>query len=117
MPQHIRNQRVQLPDGLHLPPGKPGNGCIAILMSLLGSGDGSVAQLHKAGKIKKEDATELRYVVAGMAEGRKSDDTLVTYCSLGLGAMDIIIAYQLYKNAKEKGLGTVLNLWDAPLYV
>ena len=84
---------------------------------IIGSGDGSVAQLYKAGKIQKEDATELRYVVAGMAEGRKSDDTLVTYCSLGLGAMDIIIAYQLYKNAKAKGLGTVLNLWDAPLYV
>jgi len=84
---------------------------------IIGSAHGSVGMLYNEGKIKKEDTTELRYVVAGMAEGRKSDDNLVTYCSLGLGAMDIIIAYQLYKNAKEQGLGTVVNLWDAPLYV
>ncbi|MBQ8589216.1 MAG: ornithine cyclodeaminase family protein [Firmicutes bacterium] len=84
---------------------------------ITGSGKGNVAKLAKEDKVHQDTSVELRYVVAGMAEGRKSYDNLVVYCSLGLGAMDIMIADQIYKNAKEKGLGTVVNLWDSPKYV
>ena len=34
----------------------------------------------------------------------------------GLGALDIMIAYQLYLNATEMGIGTKVNLWDKPLW-
>ena len=35
---------------------------------------------------------------------------------MGLGALDIMIAYQLYRNATEMGIGTKVNLWDKPLW-
>ncbi|MBQ6948162.1 MAG: hypothetical protein IJN41_00600, partial [Firmicutes bacterium] len=76
-----------------------------------------VRVLHEEGKLNQEDMTELRYVAADMATGRDNDDQQVMYVSLGLGAMDIIIAHQVYKNAKTMGLGTVVNLWDSPKYV
>ncbi|MBQ1215121.1 MAG: ornithine cyclodeaminase family protein [Firmicutes bacterium] len=76
-----------------------------------------VHALHEAGKLNQEDMTELRFVAADMAKGRDNDDQQVMYVSLGLGAMDIMIAHQVYKNAKAMGLGTIVNLWDAPKYV
>lgn len=84
---------------------------------ITGSAAGNVAMLAKENKVHQETSVELRYVAAGMAEGRKDHDNLVVYCSLGLGAMDIMIADQIYKNAKAMGIGTVTNLWDAPKYI
>jgi len=76
-----------------------------------------VKALHDEGKLNQEDMTELRFVAADMAKGRDNDDQQVMYVSLGLGAMDIMIAHQVYKNAKAMGLGTIVNLWDNPKYV
>ena len=84
---------------------------------ITGSAHSPVAILHKEGKLQQEDTTELRYVVAGMAEGRQSEEQQVMYCSLGFGAMDMIIANQIYKNAKEMGIGQKLMLWDALKWV
>lgn len=36
--------------------------------------------------------------------------------SMGLGALDIMIGYQMYLNAMEQGIGTKLALWDKPLW-
>ena len=41
---------------------------------ITGSAHSPVAILHKEGKLQQEDTTELRYVVAGMAEGRQSEE-------------------------------------------
>ena len=35
---------------------------------------------------------------------------------MGLGALDIMIAYQMYENATKMGIGTKVNLWDKPLW-
>lgn len=35
---------------------------------------------------------------------------------MGLGALDIMIAYQLYLNATKMGIGTKVNLWYKPLW-
>ncbi|MBO5666786.1 MAG: ornithine cyclodeaminase family protein, partial [Firmicutes bacterium] len=84
---------------------------------ITGSAAGNVAMLAKENKVHQDTTVELRYVAAGMAEGRKDPNNLVVYCSLGLGAMDIMIADQIYKNAKAMGIGTVAKLWDAPKYI
>ena len=47
---------------------------------------------------------------------RTSDDQFVAAASMGLGALDIMIGYQMYLNACEKGIGTKVNLWDKPLW-
>ena len=35
---------------------------------------------------------------------------------MGLGALDIMIAYSMYLNAKKMGLGVTLHQWDNPLW-
>ena len=60
---------------------------------------------------------ELQDVVTGQAPGRTSDDELICCCTLGYAAVDITVANWIYENAKEKGIGTKLNLWENPLWV
>ena len=76
-----------------------------------------IRRLFEEGRLKKEDATELRYVVNGDRKGRKSEAERVVYCSLGLGAMDIAIADRLYRNAEKAGIGQSLKFWDKPLWI
>ena len=45
-----------------------------------------------------------------------SDEQFIYACSLGLGALDITVAYALYQNAVKLGLGTKVKLWDKPLW-
>ena len=47
---------------------------------------------------------------------RTSDDQFIYACSLGLGALDITVAYKLYQNAMKMGLGTKIKMWDKPLW-
>ncbi|MBQ3076687.1 MAG: ornithine cyclodeaminase family protein [Clostridia bacterium] len=76
----------------------------------------AVTKLYNAGEIKKDDVVELADLVLGKHPGRKTDDEILYCSSMGLGALDAMIAYAMYKNAKEKGLGTVLKQWDKPLW-
>ena len=36
--------------------------------------------------------------------------------ALGLGALDIMISYEMYLKAKAEGIGTVLKMYDKPLW-
>ncbi len=56
-------------------------------------------------------------LAAGLKPGRESEDELCVCATLGVGAVDIAIAYKLYQNALEKGIGQKLMLWDNPLWV
>ena len=82
--------------------------------------DGIVAdywtQLKKEGKLDESQIMDLSELVLGTKKLRTSDDQFVAAASMGLGALDIMIAYQLYLNATEMGIGTKVNLWDKPLW-
>jgi ornithine cyclodeaminase/alanine dehydrogenase-like protein (mu-crystallin family) len=41
----------------------------------------------------------------------------ILFANLGMGALDITIANRIFKNAKEKGLGQTLKLWEKPLWI
>ena len=47
---------------------------------------------------------------------RTNDDQFIYACSLGLGALDITVAYKLYQNVMKMGLGTKIKMWDKPLW-
>ena len=59
---------------------------------------------------------ELGDLVLGKKTGRTSDDQFVFATSMGIGALDIMIGYQLYQNAAKMGIGTKVKLWDKPLW-
>ncbi len=65
-------------------------------------------------QIPREQVINLSDIVNGKAGGRKDPDEIVM-CSIGGMALeDLSWGYDCYRSALEKGLGTSLNLWDAP---
>lgn len=53
-------------------------------------------------------------IILGKCEGRKSHDDIVTFITCGMAVFDVGLAYELYCNAQERGLGEKLLLWDEP---
>ena len=83
-------------------------GCVIALMRM------SRSKLLSA--FGKEQTLDLTDLVLDPKKGRQSDDQFV-YCSaLGLGALDIMISYEMYLKAKAEGIGTVLKMYDKPLW-
>lgn len=75
-----------------------------------------LSKLCNAGQMKDGDIIDLCELVLGEKKLRTSDDQFVASASMGLGALDIMIAYKMYENAAKMGIGTKVNLWDKPLW-
>lgn len=60
------------------------------------------------------DIEELGAVVEGSADGRRSDDEIVLFSVGGLPIEDVAWGTTIYRNAVERGIGTLLPLWDTP---
>ena len=74
-----------------------------------------IVKAFEAGEITREQILETSDLVLGKP-CRTSDDQFIYACSLGLGALDITVAYKLYQNAMKMGLGTKIKMWDKPLW-
>jgi len=63
------------------------------------------------GIVKDEDiyAQEIGEILCGEKPGRESDEEFIYYKPVGLGILDIAIASRIYREAKEQGIGTVLD--------
>ena len=53
-------------------------------------------------------------VILGNKKGRESDDERICFIAGGMPVWDVGWGYELYENAKKKGLGQTLKLWDSP---
>jgi ornithine cyclodeaminase len=53
---------------------------------------------------------ELGEVLAGSDPGRTSADEVTLFKSLGLAVEDLAAAHHAYRNARERGLGTEIDL-------
>ncbi|MGI5840380.1 MAG: ornithine cyclodeaminase family protein [bacterium] len=73
--------------------------------------------LAESGRIKDADIVHLRDIVTGHKAGRTDSRQRIFYASRGLGCQDIIVARQIYQNAKSRGLGQTLRLWDRPFWL
>lgn len=79
--------------------------------------DGKVmAKLFHNGEITDDDVVELSDLVTGKNPGRINDDQTLHCSSMGIGALDIMVGYQLFLKAMEKGIGTTVKLWDVPAW-
>ena len=74
-------------------------------------------QLHMAGKLKDEDITDIGKILIGEKPGRTNCDQRILFANLGMGCLDITIAERIYQNAKAKGLGQKIALWEKPLWI
>ena len=66
------------------------------------------------GKIERSEVTELGEILLGEKKGRKSDDEIIMVSVGGMPILDVGWGYECYCKAKEKGIGTTLNLWEKP---
>lgn len=66
------------------------------------------------GKIPATKIEEIADIAIGKIPARKSDDEIILYSVGGMPVEDVAWATELYRNAEEKNIGTVLNLWESP---
>lgn len=71
-----------------------------------------IAELHRAGKLNKDRVLDLTDIIVDPAKGRQNDEQFVHSSALGLGALDIMISYKMFLNAKENGYGQMLKIYD-----
>jgi ornithine cyclodeaminase/alanine dehydrogenase-like protein (mu-crystallin family) len=65
---------------------------------------GELAAAVEAGAIGRADVTELGAVLAGEAEGRRSDDEITIFDSTGLAIQDLAVAIAAFERAGELDL-------------
>lgn len=70
--------------------------------------------LIEAGELDESRVVNIGDVFDGTAEGREFDDQPVLFSVGGMGVEDVAWSKTVYENALELGIGTKLNLWDAP---
>ena len=67
---------------------------------------GELAKLVEAGKLgEKNIHAEIGDILAGKKKGRERDDENILAVPIGLGSVDIGCAVEVYRKAKEKGMG------------
>lgn len=75
---------------------------------------GQAYRLIKQNKLNESKLTNLGDIITEKKNGRTSDKEKIIFFAGGMATEDIAWAYTLYKEAKEKGLGQKLKLWDKP---
>jgi len=74
-----------------------------------------LAKLYNAGSIdEKKIYANIGEIIRGKKRGRVSRDERIFFSPLGLGSEDVGVASFVYEEAKRKGLGIVLKLWENP---
>jgi len=68
------------------------------------SHNGELVHALEAGKLEREDVTELGAVLVGEAEGRRSEDEVTVFDSTGLAIQDLAIALAAMERVDELAL-------------
>lgn len=72
-------------------------------------------ELTISGKLDQKNIVELGEIVSGKSVCRENPSDSVFFATLGLCITDTVNAYQIYKNAVAKGLGTEVYQWKSPV--
>lgn len=72
------------------------------------------ANMVNDGVIERDEVTTMGNLLLGKQPGRKSDDEIILVSVGGMPILDIGWGHECYHKALELGIGTKLNLWDAP---
>ncbi len=90
---------------------------VDIWEEVLHRGTPLLARLYSAGKISElRIHANIGAIIRGRKKGRENRDERIFYSPLGLGSEDIGIATLVYREAKQKGLGVSLKLWEKPVF-
>lgn len=70
--------------------------------------------MYQEGTLPEEKLVNIGDIASGKAPGRENDDQIFCYSIGGMPVEDVAWATDVLANAREKGIGTTLNLWDTP---
>ena len=77
-----------------------------------------LAMAKKAGVITDQDIyAEVGEIVLDKKPARENDTERIFFHAVGLGLLDIAVATRLLRRAEEEEVGTLLPLWEAPVFV
>ncbi|MEE1199615.1 MAG: tyramine oxidase subunit B [Christensenellales bacterium] len=65
-------------------------------------------------KLQRSQIADMGGILLGDQTGRDSEDQIVVYSVGGMPIEDVAWAYDVYKKAIERGVGTKLKVWDEP---
>jgi ornithine cyclodeaminase/alanine dehydrogenase-like protein (mu-crystallin family) len=71
---------------------------------------GELIHAVDAGKLSWDNVTELKDVVSGTKPGRRSDEEVTLFTSVGTGAQDVAMAAFVLQQAKARGIGLDLPI-------
>jgi N-[(2S)-2-amino-2-carboxyethyl]-L-glutamate dehydrogenase len=66
------------------------------------------------GILSEEEVINLGEIIVGKRNGRENPKQKILFNPIGMSIHDVSEAYRVYKNAKEKGIGIDLALWENP---
>ena len=66
------------------------------------------------GRISRDSITEIGEILCNEKPGRDSEDQIILYAVGGMPIEDVAWANDVYDVAVEKGIGTVLKVWNQP---
>ena len=81
------------------------------LEHVLHRGTPAVALAIKAGLIESQHVVELGSILCGESPGRQNPQDRIFFSPIGMGTEDNCLAYRVYQLAKQKGIGTRLELF------
>lgn len=70
--------------------------------------------MKEAGELPEEKLVNMGDIASGKATGRTNDEEIFCYSVGGMPVEDVAWATDVLDNAIAKGIGTKLNLWEAP---
>ncbi|HHY39179.1 MAG TPA: ornithine cyclodeaminase family protein [Clostridia bacterium] len=76
-----------------------------------------MSRLYREGRLTDAGVVNLREIVAGKTEGRRTRQDLVIFDSFGVACEDFMVASRIYEVAKKRGIGRVLPFWEAPKWL
>jgi ornithine cyclodeaminase len=69
------------------------------------------------GRMTDDDVLEMGKIVSSGMTARETGEQQVVYITGGMGIEDTAWGFAVYEQAKSKGLGQKLKLWDKPLWL
>ncbi len=78
--------------------------------------DALLTDMVAEGLLNPDDIVELGTIVNGKQPGRTSDEQRIFFCPMGMGISDLINAHRVYLEARRRGIGQELELWNEPFW-
>jgi len=73
----------------------------------------SLTRLWRDGLLNE---SRIKSIIDVVKEGRVEGGGLRFFSPIGMACEDLIVAYRIYRTAREKGLGIELSLWEEPYW-